>query len=229
MVNADVRARARHQSDALAWMPADGSGARWKLLEHDGGKPGRITALMHWPPGTEIEPHEHGLGEETLVIAGSFADDFGDYPEGSYLRYPPGSDHAPSTRDGCTLLVKQRQMSTDDTDRVVVDTRHARWMPSVCDGVEVMPLHRHGLESVTLLRMAPGARYYGHRHVGGEEIFVISGSFSDELGHHPAGTWLRYPGMSAHAPESAEGCVLYVKSGHLSLPQRPRWPLRRSV
>ena len=207
----------------------DASGVRWKVLEHDGGTPGRVTALTQWPPGAEIEHHAHEFGEETLVLAGSFGDEFGDYPEGSYLRCPPGSDHAPRTRAGCVLLIKQRQMSADDQDRVIVDTRHARWMPSVRDGVEVMPLHRHGLESVALLRMAPGAHYYGHRHVGGEEIFVISGSFSDEFGSHPEGTWLRYPGMSAHAPESAEGCVLYVKSGHLSMPQRSLWPLRRSV
>ena len=137
MVNADVRARARHQSDALAWAPSGSPGVQWKLLEHDGGRPGRVTALMHWPPGTEIEQHEHALGEETLVIAGSFADDFGDYPEGSYLRCPPGSDHAPVTQEGCTLLIKQRQMSAEDNDRVVVDTRHARWVPSVRDGVSV--------------------------------------------------------------------------------------------
>jgi anti-sigma factor ChrR (cupin superfamily) len=229
MVNADVRARVRHRSDALPWLAGEAPGVRWKLFEHDGQRQGRITALMQWPPGARIEEHAHELGEETLVISGSFADDFGDYPEGSYLRCPPGSDHAPVTREGCTLLIKHRQMSAEDNDRVVVDTRHARWVASVRDGVSVMPLHRHGLESVSLIKMAPGARYYGHRHVGGEETFVISGSFRDDFGHHPQGTWLRYPGMSAHAPESDEGCVLYVKSGHLSMPQRSFWPLRRTV
>src|SRR5216683_8006397 len=156
MVNADVRARVRHRSDALPWLAGEAPGVLWKLFEHDGQRQGRITALMQWPPGARIEEHAHELGEETLVISGSFADDFGDYPEGSYLRCPPGSDHAPVTREGCTLLVKHRQMSAEDNDRVVVDTRHARWVASVRDGVSVMPLHRHGLESVSLIKMAPG-------------------------------------------------------------------------
>jgi len=41
--------------------------------------------------------------------------------------------------------------------------------------------------------------------------------FSDENGDYPKGTWLRSPHMSQHHPFSKEGCLIYVKTGHLLL------------
>ena len=66
-----------------------------------------------------------------------------------------------------------------------------------------------------LLRFAPGTQGAAHGHEGGEEIFVIEGSFLDEHGHYPAGTWIRNPHGSSHTPRSDEGCLLWIKSGHL--------------
>ncbi|MEK9755036.1 MAG: cupin domain-containing protein, partial [Rhodospirillaceae bacterium] len=54
-----------------------------------------------------------------------------------------------------------------------------------------------------------------HDHPGGEEIFVVEGSLIDEHGRYPEGTWLRAPSGSVHSPYTDEGCVLWVKSGHL--------------
>jgi anti-sigma factor ChrR (cupin superfamily) len=54
--------------------------------------------------------------------------------------------------------------------------------------------------------------------LGGEEILVLEGTFQDEFGDYPEGTWLRNPHMSSHQPFSREGCLIYVKTGHLNLP-----------
>jgi len=48
---------------------------------------------------------------------------------------------------------------------------------------------------------------------------VIEGTFQDEHGDYPAGSWLRSPHLSQHTPFSDEGCLIYVKTGHL--PQTP--------
>jgi anti-sigma factor ChrR (cupin superfamily) len=45
----------------------------------------------------------------------------------------------------------------------------------------------------------------------GEEIFVLEGVFSDEFGDYPAGSYIRNPPNSVHAPFSKEGCVIFVK------------------
>ena len=47
------------------------------------------------------------------------------------------------------------------------------------------------------------------------EILVLDGTFQDELGDYPKGTWLRNPHLSEHTPFSEDGCLIYVKTGHL--------------
>ncbi len=65
--------------------------------------------------------------------------------------------------------------------------------------------------ATSLVRYAPGSQFARHVHGGGEEILVLDGVFSDDSGDHPAGTYLRNPPGSAHAPQSADGCLLFVK------------------
>ena len=78
-----------------------------------------------------------------------------------------------------------------------------------------MPLHEHGDEKVSLVRFEPGTAVADDPHPGGEEVFVLDGELRDEYGVYPAGTWIRQPDGSRHAPHSETGCLLWVKRGHL--------------
>ena len=44
---------------------------------------------------------------------------------------------------------------------------------------------------------------------------MVEGTFADEFGEYPAGTWLRSPHLSIHKPFSRTGCLIFVKTGHL--------------
>jgi anti-sigma factor ChrR (cupin superfamily) len=44
---------------------------------------------------------------------------------------------------------------------------------------------------------------------------VLDGALEDEEGRYAVGSWLRNPAGSQHMPFSLEGCLLYVKIGHL--------------
>lgn len=59
-----------------------------------------------------FQPHAHRGGEEILVLAGVFEDEFGRYPAGSWLRNPPGSVHRPWSEAGCTIWVKTGHLPT---------------------------------------------------------------------------------------------------------------------
>ena len=118
--------------------------------------------------------------------------------------------------DGATIFVKLHQFDAEDSEQKVIDTRHAEWLPGLVDGLTVMPLHNFENESVALVRWAPDTRFNSHGHWGGEEIFVIEGTFYDELGCYPAGSWLRNPHGSRHQPYTLEdGALIFVKTGHL--------------
>jgi anti-sigma factor ChrR (cupin superfamily) len=160
----------------------------------------------------------HGAGEEFFVLAGSLHDDAGDYPDGTYVRNPIGTAHAPwAGPDGAVLFVKLHQFTAADTRRVVIDTHAARWREGLVPGLTVLPLHEHGPERIALVRWAPSTRFARHRHWGGEEILVLDGVFEDEYGRYPKGSWLRSPHLSGHDPfTGADGALIYVKTGHLA-------------
>ncbi len=66
----------------------------------------RHTALVRWAPGTRFNAHRHFGGEEIYVLDGVFADEFGKYPGGTWMRSPHLSAHCPYSMEGCTILVK---------------------------------------------------------------------------------------------------------------------------
>ena len=107
-----------------------------------------------------------------------------------------------------------KNLNSDFTQRVVSHAANAQWLPSPLPGVERRMLDRVGGEvarATSIVRYLPGARFARHVHGGGEEIMVLEGVFSDERGDYPAGTYLRNPPGSAHAPFSRGGCLLLVK------------------
>ncbi|MES2817927.1 MAG: cupin domain-containing protein [Pseudomonadota bacterium] len=48
-------------------------------------------------------------------------------------------------------------------------------------------------------------------HDGGpEEVFVLSGVYSDGVNDYPAGSFIHNPKGSAHLPQSKEGCAIFL-------------------
>jgi anti-sigma factor ChrR (cupin superfamily) len=214
LINADYTQRIVLNHHDLPWVTSPESGVERRMLDRMGDEVARATSIVRYQPGARFTSHTHDLGEEILVLDGVFSDDTGDYPAGTYLMNPPGSSHAPFSKTGCTLFVKLRHLGAETTYRELIDTRQSIWYQGMVPGLSVMPLMRQGTGS-TLVRWAPNTHFNTHRHYGGEEIFVVSGNFSDEHGSYPEGSWIRSPHLSQHTPFSIEGCTIFVKTGHL--------------
>ncbi len=106
------------------------------------------------------------------------------------------------------------ELHADLSRRAVLDTSTLAWTPSPMVGVERRLLDRRGNEvarATSIVRYAPGSCFERHIHAGGEEILVLEGTLSDEEGDYPAGTYLRNPVGSSHAPFSIEGSTILVK------------------
>jgi anti-sigma factor ChrR (cupin superfamily) len=215
IIHADRSQRCVVNSHDLAWQASPSPLVHRRLLERDGGEVARATSIVRYDPGATFNFHEHGLGEEILVLDGTLSDEFGDYGPGTYIKNPAGSGHAPFSAGGCTLFVKLRHLSPDDSQRVVVHTRQSQWYRGMVEGLTVMPLSEFGTSHTALVLWAPHTYFNPHRHYGGEEIYVVEGVFSDEHGSYPQGSWIRSPHLSQHQPFSVEGCLILVKTGHL--------------
>jgi anti-sigma factor ChrR (cupin superfamily) len=200
-----------------AWRASPMAGVERQMLDRIGDEVARATSIVRYAADARFSAHTHGGGEEFLVLAGSFHDDSGDYPEGAYVRNPIGTSHAPwAGPGGAVLFVKLHQFTAADAGRVVIDTRTATWRAGG-SGSLVLPLHEFGSEKVSLVRWAPSTNLARHPHPGGEEILVLEGGFEDEHGAYPKGSWLRSPDVSEHEPFTGpEGALLYVKTGHLT-------------
>jgi anti-sigma factor ChrR (cupin superfamily) len=216
-VRADFSRRERVLPDDEPWRASPASGVERRMLDRIGDEVARATSIVRYAPNSSFPAHEHGGGEEFLVLEGLFADEFGEYPAGTYVRNPIGSSHAPfAGPQGATLFVKLRQFQPGDTARVVVDTLGATWSPGAIEGLMVMRLHEFEAEYVELVRWAPDTRIPTQSCVGGEEILVLDGMLRDEHGEYPKGSWLRNPPGSMHTPFTrSEGTLIWVKTGHL--------------
>lgn len=214
-INADFRARVVVRPGDTQWVPSPMKGVDRRMLDRIGDEVARATSIVRYAPRSRFAAHTHGGGEEFLVLEGVFSDEHGDYPQGTYVRNPIGSSHAPHSEEGCTILVKLHQFDPADTVQKVVRCSPNEFLPGLVKGLSVLPLHDFAGEHVALVRWEPGTRFHRHGHWGGEEIFVIEGTFEDEHGAYPAGTWLRSPHGSEHTPFSTEGCLIFVKTGHL--------------
>lgn len=281
MLHMNFAERVVIETASQPWQASPMSGVWRKPLARAQAEAGHATSIVRYDAGSRFRAHTHPRGEEILVLEGVFSDEDGDYPAGSYLRNPAGSQHSPFSVGGCTLLVKLHQFQDGDVDSVrilpvetsssahlatralashhphaaviggaaispAVTFRNASavnimattkvaansmasqaeasvfvdqaqpWQPGH-GGLMVLPLHSFATEHTALVFWPAGEHFVMHRHVGGEEIFVISGEFADEHGRYPAGTWLRSPHMSLHQPFVEQDTLIWVKTGHLAL------------
>lgn len=215
-LNDDFTKRVVVHAAGLAWVPSPIAGVNRRMLDRIGDEVARATSIVRYAPASRFSPHTHGGGEEFLVLDGVFQDEHGDYPAGSYVRNPPTSRHTPGSAPGCTLFVKLWQFDPADRTPVRIARSTLAWHAAPDrPGVEIAALFRDDREEVRLERWAPRAAV-DIPVPGGAEILVLEGAFDDGGDHFAPQSWLRLPcGAALHATAGAEGCLVWIKTGHL--------------
>lgn len=209
-INADFSKKAFVVPRESEWVRSPESGVDRLMLDRIGDEVARATSIVRYAPGSSFSRHEHGAGEEFLVLDGVFSDEHADYPTGTYVRNPPGSGHSPHSADGCRILVKLRQFDPQDLSHVVVDTSDAAgWLSNTLE------LHRFGSERVVMIRLARGESCPIDSDPGGVEILIVSGSLGDEGTELAAESWLRFPANHKNSLVASSDSLLWVKTGHL--------------
>lgn len=118
-------------------------------------------------------------------------------------------------------------LNADFSQRAIITPDDYRWVPSPQPGVERVMLDRIGREqarATSLVRYAPASVFPEHSHPGGEEILVLSGTFTENGVDYPAGWYLRSPDGSSHQPSSRDGTTIFVKLRQMNPEERQ--PLR---
>jgi anti-sigma factor ChrR (cupin superfamily) len=89
--------------DKTPWIES-GPGNRMKVLYHDRDT-GLLTVITKLAAGAGIPEHTHEALEQTYVLEGSLVDHEGTCTAGNFVVRAPGSRHAPTAPNGCTMLV----------------------------------------------------------------------------------------------------------------------------
>lgn len=180
----------------------------------------RTTAFIKMPAGTDVKLGTVHNGLESLVVSGSVADEHSEYPAGFYLRFPAAQ--APQrlqSESGCSLLLKYNQFPPEDDGYRSIDSRDPEhWLSNADDICDICPLHAFGGDSTMLVRWRADGSFKPGLDPQGEEILVLAGTLSDNLGQYPTGTWLREPVAQWHHWQATAGSLIYYKNGHFPKP-----------
>ncbi|WP_109354866.1 cupin domain-containing protein [Sphingorhabdus sp. EL138] len=97
-----------------------------------------------------------------------------DYPAGTYVRNPIGTDHKPHSDNGYIIFVKLHQFSENDTRQFSIDTNTAGFRETEIAGVWQLPLHSFEQGHCALIRLNPGAVLDPDTGLPGDELLVLN-------------------------------------------------------
>lgn len=217
-INDDLTQPVLVQSAELDWIPSPAPGVDRRMLYRVGEEVARATSLVRYAPGSAFPRHVHSGGEEIFVLEGTFQDEHGDYPAGSYFRNPPGTSHVPASQDGCTIFVRLWQYRAGDNLQVVRQ-------PGEGDPVAPRPgasaarlLFEDAAERVAVEGWQPGAEITVE-NPRGLEFLVLSGSLAIGDKTLEALGWGRLPsGQALRAAAGANGAQIWIKDAPLQHP-----------
>ncbi|WP_394731101.1 cupin domain-containing protein [Altererythrobacter sp. GH1-8] len=223
-INAEFDSAVAIHTGSLEWTASPMAGVKRRMLDRIGGEVARATSLVRYAPGSHFSAHTHSGGEEFIVLEGTFQDEHGDYPAGSYVRNPIGTKHIPRSEEGCTIFVKLWQFDPSDTTQFALDLNALELAPvEGLAGVQQAALHDVATETVVLEAWEPGIQR-PFSSAGGAEILILDGSIGfhgDEFGVHD---WIRLPPDSELCLSSGpSGAKLWIKTGHLRQIIREGW------
>lgn len=215
LVNSDFSRRAFMNPNDYQWVLSPQKEVERVMLDRCGGEQTRATSLVRYLAGAKFPRHMHPGGEEIFVVAGVFSDEEGNYPQGFYLRNPPGSSHRPFSQEGALIFVKLWQMGPDEQRHVRIDTHDpAAWHSE--GEKEVCLLFQSKSEKVELHRLRPSTSFQCES-VAGAEFLVLDGEVLTDSSRFESGSWWRLPpGDRLNFVAGHQGATLYSKTGHLS-------------
>jgi hypothetical protein len=239
-LHANFKVFASVHFDASQYLSSPAYGVNRFMLDRIGNEKARATTIVEYQPHSKFPEHTHIGGEEFFVLTGTFHDQHGAFPAGTYVRNPIGSQHAPWVDgDGCTILVKLLQMAETPGEGIAplhIPVDQAKDSKGVTTAYgTVLSLYRNEYtgEVVEVCWILPDTVFSWDENedVGGEELFVVDGSLivsttedddESKVEEYLKWGWMRFPpGVSSSKLRSSlkagsAGAEVYRKTGHLT-------------
>lgn len=223
-INDDLTKPTFVQGSMLDWVPSPSGGVDRRMLYRVGDEVARATSIVRYAPGSMFPRHTHSGGEEILVLDGTFQDEHGDFPAGSYFRNPPGTSHVPAAKEGCVIFVRLWQYREGDLTQVVHQPGEGRNVDPRPGASAARVLFDDGHEEVRIEDWRAGATVtVANRR--GLEFLVVSGALTIGSERLLLQGWGRLPaGTALSAVVGLEGARLWIKDAALQHPDVLQMP-----
>lgn len=213
-VNDDLTRPVIVHAARLDWLPSPAPGVDRRMLFRVGGEVARATSIVRYAPGSAFPRHSHAGGEEILVLDGTFQDEHGDYPAGSYFRNPPGTSHVPASAAGCTIFVRLWQFRAGDDAQIVRRPDPDAASLLFDDGHEAVRLEDWAASAPVTLANRRGL-----------ELLVVAGSLTLGGETLEPQSWARLPaGTAVTGTAGPDGARLWLKDAPLIHPDVVQMP-----
>jgi anti-sigma factor ChrR (cupin superfamily) len=204
-MNSDYEQKALIDTNTIQWEETQVKNVFKKILAI---KDKEETSFIKLNEGSVLNQEQKINSVEIFVLEGTYINEYGEYPQGTYLRLPEENEALVKSDKSCVIFRKTNFFT--DKQKIIIDTNTTLWLQGQ-GNLEVMPLY----EQTALVKWPKGERFIPHKHWGGEEIIVLKGVFMDEYGEYPKGSWIRSPHLSEHFPYVNEETIIFVKTGHM--------------
>lgn len=204
-MNSDYEQKALIDTNTIQWQETQVKNVFKKILAI---KDKEETSFIKLNEGSVLNQEQKINSVEIFVLEGTYINEYGEYPQGTYLRLPEENEALVKSDKACVIFRKTNFFT--DKQKIIIDTNTTSWLQGQ-GNLEVMPLY----EQTALVKWPKGERFIPHKHWGGEEIIVLKGVFMDEYGEYPKGSWIRSPHLSEHFPYVNEETIIFVKTGHM--------------
>lgn len=206
-MNDKYEKKALINTNDLEWSNNKLKGVSKKLLSKINNEE---TAIIKIEENCKLNTNSNTNSVEILVLEGTYINEYGEFKSGTYLRLSSEDEALViAGKIGCIIFRKVNHFN-DESENIIIDTNNTLWLKGH-GNLGVMPL----FEQTALVKWPKNEKFIPHKHWGGEEIFVLEGTFMDEYGMYPKGTWIRSPHLSEHFPYVEDETIIFVKTGHL--------------
>lgn len=204
-MNSDYEKRALIDTNTMQWQEIEKKDVFKKILAI---KDKEETSFIKLSEGSHLNTNSKINSVEIFVLEGTYINEYGEFEKGTYLRFSKEDEAFVKSDKGCVIFRKTNFFTEEQ--KLIVDTNTTGWLQGQ-GNLEVKPLH----EQTALVKWPKGERFIPHKHWGGEEIVVLTGTFMDEHGKYPKHSWIRSPHLSEHFPFVEEETIIFVKTGHM--------------
>lgn len=217
-INEDLTIPVIVHAASLDWVASPAAGVDRRMLYRVGDEVARATSIVRYAPKSSFPRHVHAGGEEILVLDGTFQDEHGDYPAGSYFRNPPGTSHVPASDGGCTIFVRLWQFREGDDTQIVRQPGEGEETPLRTGCLSARILFEDEAERVSIENWAPGSAI-AMPNERGLEFLVLSGDLTLDGEVLSSQSWGRLPASQPFEVQAgAEGVEVWFKDAPLQHP-----------